>query len=215
MRTNPKLISAIGALVLAGSLGLTACGGSNSTSTAASGDSASQGAQEGQDSGAGFEEYPVGDEGDKQIEDQVNISVVYFQPVDMKPSGMALSASEANFHLEADASGLEGNTLGYGVGDFVPGLTIDYEITDKTSGAVANNGQAKGTFMQMNASDGPHYGANIALPDAGQYVLTLTVHSPAENGWVLHSDPENGVKGDFWTEPAKLSWDWDYPPHEW
>ena len=54
MRTNPKLISAIGALVLAGSLGLTACGGSNSTSTAASGDSASQGAQEGQDSGAGF-----------------------------------------------------------------------------------------------------------------------------------------------------------------
>jgi len=33
MRTNPKLISAIGALVLAGSLGLTACGGAHHTQT--------------------------------------------------------------------------------------------------------------------------------------------------------------------------------------
>ena len=157
---------------------------------------------------AGFEEQPLGDE--VHVGPLV-VGGVYFQPVDMKPSGMALSASEANFHLEADASGLEGNTLGYGVGDFVPGLTVDYKIALKDGSGTP----VTGTFMQMNASDGPHYGANIALPDAGQYVLTLTVHSPAENGWVLHSDPETGVKGDFWTEPAKLSWDWDYTPHEW
>ncbi|WP_159625815.1 iron transporter [Actinomyces sp. zg296] len=206
-------ISMAGALAACGSDKEAASSGSSAKSSggAASKDAASKDAAA--DSGAGFEEYPVGS--DKQIEEQANVAVVYFQPVDMKPAGMALEAAKANFHLEADISALESNTLGYGSGDFIPGLTVDYEITDKATGAVANNGQAKGTFMQMNASDGPHYGANIALPDAGQYVLKLTVHSPAENGWVLHSDPETGVKGDFWTVPAELSWDWDYTPMEW
>jgi putative pathogen-specific surface antigen len=69
--------------------------------------------------------------------------------------------------------------------------------------------------MQMNASDGPHYGANIALPDAGTYQLTLKIHSPAENGWMLHVDKETGVEGRFWTTPIELSWDWQYTPHEW
>ncbi|WP_366180110.1 iron transporter [Actinomyces timonensis] len=206
--TRRGAITVAATLSMAGALA--ACGsnkdGASSASTAAADGEAA-------DSGAGFEEYPVGS--DQQIENQANVAVVYFQPVDMKPAGMALEAAKASFHLEADISALKSNTLGYGSGDFIPGLTVDYEITDKATGAVANNGQAKGTFMQMNASDGPHYGGNIALPDAGQYVLKLTVHSPAENGWVLHSDPETGVKGDFWTAPAELTWDWDYTPVEW
>lgn len=204
-----------GAIAVAAAISMTgalaACGSGEDAASSGSTAEASDGAAA--DSGAGFEEYPVGS--DQQIENQANVAVVYFQPVDMKPAGMALEAAKADFHLEADISALESNTLGYGSGDFVPGLTVDYEITDKATGAVANNGQAKGTFMQMNASDGPHYGGNIALPDAGQYVLKLTVHSPAENGWVLHSDPETGVEGDFWTAPAELSWDWDYTPMEW
>ena len=207
MRTKLKLVSAVGALALAGTLGLTSCS-KPSNDTGAGSDATAQASQ---DSGAGFEEYPVGDEGDQQIDGQVNISVVYFQPIDMEPQGMGLKAADASFHLEADISGLEGNDLGYGAGDFVPGLTVDYTITNKATNTVA----AEGTFMQMNASDGPHYGGNIALPDAGEYTLALKIHSPEENGWMLHSDEETGVKGRFWTTPIELSWDWNYTPQQW
>mgnify|MGYP000867587371 FL=1 len=204
MRTL-KIASAIGAIVLAGTLGLTACtssGGSDAKSSASA--TAADDAK-----GKGFEEYPVGD--DKEAEKQINVSVVYFQPIDMEPQGMGLKAADASFHLEADVTGLEGNTLGYGKGDFVPGLTIDYSITNKDTGQEATSG----TFMQMNASDGPHYGANIALPDAGSYQLRLKIHSPAENGWMLHVDKETGVEGRFWTTPIELTWDWQYTPQEW
>ena len=207
MRTKFKVMSAVGALVLAGTLGLTACNNSNKAA-----DSATQ--EAGEDSGAGFQEYPVGDQQIAQGKDGVNeldVSVVYFQPVDMEPAGMGLKASDASFHLEADVAGLEGNTLGYGVGDFVPGLTIDYKIALKDGSGTP----VTGTFMQMNASDGPHYGANIKLDQAGEYTVTLTIHSPEENGWVLHVDPETGVKGRFWTQPIELTWDWDYTPQEW
>ena len=124
---------------------------------------------------------------------------------------MGLKASDASFHLEADITGDKDNDLGYGAGDFVPGLKVDYTITDKSSGKVA----AEGTFMSMNASDGPHYGGNIKLPGAGEYTLTLKIHSPAESGWMLHVDPETGVKGRFWDAPIELSRDWDYTPQEW
>ncbi|WP_127841774.1 iron transporter [Actinomyces wuliandei] len=203
------ITSAVSALVLAGALGLAACssGGSDdaSSGTAAS-DSA---ADSGGDSGAGFEEFPVGE--DQEAEDQINVAVVYFQPIDMEPADSGLAASDADLHLEADISALDGNTLGYGAGDFIPGLTVEYAITDKASGEEATSG----TFMAMNASDGPHYGGNIALPDAGEYELTLTIDSPEGQGWVLHVDDETGVEGRFWTEPIELTWDWDYTPQEW
>ena len=202
MRTL-KIVSAIGAIVLAGTLGLTACSSgdkSNASSSASAADDAK---------GKGFEEYPVGS--DKEAEKQINVSVVYFQPIDMEPQGMGLKAADASFHLEADVTGLEGNTLGYGVGDFVPGLKIDYKIALKDGSGTP----VTGTFMQMNASDGPHYGANIKLDQAGDYTVTLSIHSPQESGWVLHVDPETGVKGRFWTQPIELTWDWKYTPQQW
>lgn len=196
-----KFISAIAALALVGSLGLAGCGSKNDASNA----NASENAKE-----AGFNEIPI--EPDHEAEGQINVALVYFQPVDMEPAGAAgLKASDASFHLEADVSGLEGNTLGYGVGDFVPGLTIDYTIALKDGSGTP----VTGTFMQMNASDGPHYGANIKLDQAGDYTVTLTIHSPEENGWVLHVDPETGVEGRFWTQPIELSWDWKYTPQQW
>lgn len=156
----------------------------------------------------GFEEYPIGH--DQEV-GPLNVSMVYFQPVDMKPSGMGLSAAEASFHLEADIHALANNDLGYSKGEYVPDLTVQYEIVDKTTGQAA----ASGTFMQMNANDGPHYGANVKLDKAGQYKLNLSIHSPAEKGWALHVDKETGVKGEFWTTPLKVSFDWNYTPHKW
>ncbi|MDR4174274.1 iron transporter, partial [Bacillus nitratireducens] len=101
-----------------------------------------------------FEEVPVGPNQDQNIA-PLTMGAVYFQPVDMVPAGMGLKASEASFHLEADIhANKEGTKLGYGKGEFIPDLTVNYQIIDKASGDAV----VKGTFMQMNASDGPHYG---------------------------------------------------------
>jgi uncharacterized protein involved in high-affinity Fe2+ transport len=68
----------------------------------------------------------------------------------------------------------------------------------------------------MNASDGPHYGANIKLGDAGTYKVRFIIESPAESyGYLLHTDATTGVTGHFWTEPLVVEWDWDYVPHPW
>ena len=158
---------------------------------------------------AGFTEYPI-------FEDEecgfLNVSAVYFQPVPM--SGGNEDTTKFDIHLEADISALE-NKLGFGVGDWVPYLTVDYKVT-KQNGDVA----AEGVFMEMSASDGPHYGANIALPDADTYNVEFTIHSPEENGYLLHTDSETGPGGSFddYFKDGNLvvTYEgWDYIPQEW
>ena len=158
---------------------------------------------------AGFVEYPI-------FEDQevgfMNLSAVYFQPVPMSNGNEDITGF--NIHLEADISALQ-NKLGFGTGDWVPYLTVDYAVTG-SNGEVA----AEGTFMEMSASDGPHYGANIALPNADTYAVTFTIHSPEENGYLLHTDAETGPGGSFdeFFADGNLTYTfegWDYTPQEW
>ena len=158
---------------------------------------------------AGFTEYPI-------FEDEkvafLNVSAVYFQPVPMSP-GQEQIDKENEIHLEADISALE-NKLGFGTGDWVPYLTIDYLISDKDGKEVA-----KGTFMPMSASDGPHYGANIKMGESGSYKLKFTIHSPAEKGYLIHSDSETGP-GDvletfFKDGNLTVEKDWDYVKQSW
>ena len=201
------------ALVLAGTLGLAACGNNTSSSSASHDHSSSSSTKSDNKSdstsdGAGFEEFPIGE--DQEV-GPLNVAMVYFQPVDMEPAGMGLSAAEASFHLEADIHALKDNNLGYAKGDFVPDLTVSYEIINKETKETATSG----TFMQMNADDGPHYGANVKLDKAGSYTVKLSIASPAEKGWTLHVDKETGVKGKFWTTPLEVSFDWDYTPMQW
>ncbi|MDR2348477.1 MAG: iron transporter [Bifidobacteriaceae bacterium] len=185
---------------------LTASLGGCSSDSSGSGDSGDSGdaaaPAPGDEGAAGFVEVPIGD--DISLP-PLEVAGVYFQPVDMEPAGSGLSAAESDFHIEADISAGE-NDLGYGVGNFVPNLTVDYEILNADGSQ-----QQAGTFMQMNASDGPHYGANLALP-AGEYTVRFIIHSPEENGHVLHVDKETGVEGKFWTEPLVAEWEnfqWD------
>ena len=98
-------------------------------------------------------------------------------------------AEDYDIHLEADISALD-NKLGYGVGDWVPYLTVDYAIVNSADKSEVTSG----TFMPMAASDGPHYGNNIKL-DPGTYDITFTIHSPGENGYLIHSDAETGPGG--------------------
>ena len=217
-----KKIAALLGILLAGSMAfsLSACGNSNdSASDAKSDTSTSDTTDSSSDSGAddssnaGFEEIQVDEKHSDQDVDALTVNAVYFQPIDMEPSGMGLKAADASFHLEADIhANQKGTELGYGKGDFVPDLTFDYDIIDK----ISNASVASGTFMQMNASDGPHYGANVKLDEAGSYKLVLKIESPEKKGWMLHVDPETGVKGRFWTEPLEVTFpEWNYTPQEW
>ncbi len=184
--------------------GLAACATSTSSGQEAAGRD-SGGADVAPGDVAGFEEFPIGDD----IElGPLNVAAVYFQPVDMEPVGSSLPASEADMHLEADISALT-NDLGYGIGNFVPYLMVRYEIE-------SNDGEIiEGNFMPMNASDGPHYGANVKLGEAGTYKVRFIIESPEAQGFLLHVDQETGVTGRFWNEPLVAEWIFDYVPRVW
>ena len=221
-----KKIAALLGILLAGSMAfsLSACGNSNDSaasdksSASASASKADDSSKDDSSDSAGFEEIQVDEKHSDQECGPLTVNAVYFQPIDMEPSGMGLKAADASFHLEADIhANQKGTELGYGKGDFVPDLTVNYTIIDKSTGKEVEGGTAtSGTFMQMNASDGPHYGANVKLDKAGTYQLKLSIESPAKKGWMLHVDPETGVKGHFWTEPIEVTFDnWDYTPRQW
>ena len=158
---------------------------------------------------AGFTEYPIFEDEEVGF---MNVSAVYFQPVPMTNNNENIEGFD--IHLECDVSALE-NDLGYGLGDWIPYLTVDYKVVGSD-----NNTAAEGTFMAMSASDGPHYGANIKLDKADTYSVTFTFHNPEENGYLIHTDAETGPGGVFDTyfKDGNLSVTvdgWDYTPQEW
>ena len=162
-----------------------ACGGDTSTDEAATEEPAAEAeadtdaAAADDAAAAGFTEIPIFEDEELGF---INLSAVYFQPV---PLSDGTKAEDYDIHLEADVSALE-NNFGYELGSWIPYLTVDYKVEQ--------NGEEKaaGTFMEMSASDGPHYGANIKLPEAGTYSLTITIHSPADNDYLLHTDELTG-----------------------
>ena len=161
-----------------------ACGGDTSTDEAATEEPAAEAeadtdAAADDAAAAGFTEIPIFEDEELGF---INLSAVYFQPV---PLSDGTKAEDYDIHLEADVSALE-NNFGYELGSWIPYLTVDYKVEQ--------NGEEKaaGTFMEMAASDGPHYGANIKLPEAGTYSLTITIHSPADNDYLLHTDELTG-----------------------
>lgn len=208
--------------MLIAAIALSACGGSKSAETTAASSAAESGAETtaamgetkmeetkaeakapGED--AGFEEFPIGD--DQEVGPLI-ISGVYFQPVDMEPAGNSLSKADSDCHIEADiTASQEGTTLGYGKGDFVPWLQVKAIIQKKGS----DKEPTEVAFMPMNASDGPHYGANFKFPEGvGVYDVKFVVSAPG-NDYLLHVDKETGVTGRFWTEPLVAEW----PDFEW
>ena len=216
------------AVIAAMAMSLAACGGdSSSTADAGSSSKAETSAAEtttnkpeetdavvkteaAEPDDGGFNEYPIFEDIEEGF---LNVSAVYFQPVPM--SGGNEDISGFNIHLEADVSALE-NDLGFGVGDWVPYMTVDYKVTNADTDAVA----AEGSFMVMSASDGPHYGANIKLDEAATYNLDFTFHSPEENGYLLHTDAATGPGGTFdkyfGNGNITVHYEgWDYIPQEW
>ena len=94
-----KKIAALLGILLTGSMAfsLSACGNSNdSASDAKSDTSTSNTTDSSSDSGAddssnaGFEEIQVDEKHSDQDVDALTVNAVYFQPIDMEPSGMGL-----------------------------------------------------------------------------------------------------------------------------
>lgn len=187
-----------------------AAAASSEAASSASADAASSAASAAAAPGeaAGFTEIPIFED---EIVDFLHVNAVYFQPVPMT-DGNGIEGYD--LHLEADISAEE-NDYGFEVGGWVPYLTVDYKVIG-SDGATA----AEGTFMEMSASDGPHYGANIALPDAGTYTIDFTIHSPGDESYLIHSDAETGPGGlldDVWGDgPLTVHYEgWNYVPQEW
>ena len=199
--------AALATLALAGTLA--ACSAQSSTDSKPSADSSTSAEANAPAPGedAGFEEQPLGDE--VHVGPLV-VGGVYFQPVEMGPQ-VGTPAADSSMHIEADIAAAVDNKLGYGAGDFVPGLTVDYAIKDKSGNVVQ-----EGTLMPMNASDGPHYGLNLPKLDAGTYDVSFMIKPPSV--WLLHTDKTTGVEGRFWTEPLVAEfpdWQWDPTAVSW
>lgn len=155
----------------------------------------------------GFKEYPVGDA--VQVEG-MNIAAVYFQPAAMKPEAKAgISVDAADIHLEADILALKDNARGFGFGSFIPYLTVKYKIENLDSGEVK-----EGSFMPMNAADGPHYGANIKMLGAGKYRVSYVISAPTD--YLLHADDVTGVpEATWWKKPITVDWEFNFIPRKW
>ncbi len=154
---------------------------------------------------AGFREYPIGDDVERN---QIRVAAVYLPPVQME--GMRDASSSALIHLEADIHATEGNRNGFAKDEFVPYLRVRYTIVP--SGALESGKTSEpiqGTMMPMVARDGLHYGATIEMPVAGRFKLTYAIEPPSAGGLGRHADRATGV--DPWWKPFEATFDWDYP----
>ena len=185
MKKTSKILALLMALALMISC-LAACGSSESAEEPAEEDATVE--EEADDGGEdlGFTEVEIFSGVEQEF---LNLNAVYFQPVDMTGG---YSAEDYDCHLELDVSALE-NGYGYGTGDWVPYLTVEYKVESNDSGDVV----AEGTFMPMAASDGPHYGQNIKLAGDGLYTVTFTVKFPDTSTYLIHTDETGPEDHDF------------------
>lgn len=144
-------------------------------------------------------EFPIGE---PQLVSGMEIAAVYLQPIEMEPEGMMAPASETDIHLEADIHATADNTNGFTEGDWLPNLSVDYQLTRLDDGRTA-----KGVLMQMVASDGPHYGDNVKLMGPGKYRLEFAVNTGGESHghFGRHVDKETGVAP--WPQPVTVTYE--------
>jgi periplasmic iron binding protein len=157
---------------------------------------------------AGFREYPIGDEVEKN---GMLIKAVWLPPIQME--GMDDPTSTSLIHLEADIHATEGNRNGFAKDEFVPYLVVDYTITPAAKSLKGGaSGAVQGKMMPMVARDGLHYGATIEMPSAGHYTLTYAIKPPSAGGLGRHVDAATGVAP--WWQPFEVSFDWEFQPKD-
>lgn len=146
-------------------------------------------------------EYPAGN---PVVANGMEIGAVYLQPIEMEPAGMMKPAAETDIHLEADIHATGDNSNGFAEGDWIPDLTITYELASEDGSY-----KTRGSFMPMVASDGPHYGDNVKLAGEGSYKLTFHIAPPGTGShFGRHVDKETGVAQ--WFTPFDATYEFIY-----
>lgn len=143
-------------------------------------------------------DHPIG----QPVEiDGMTVGAVYLQAVEMDPQDDRVGPAEADIHLTAQIRALPGNPNGFAAGEWIPNLTVDFELTRRGSAY-----DVKGGLAPMVAQGGPHYGKNLKLDGPGRYHLALTVAAPVTYGFYRHVDKETGV-APWW---PTFTQDWDF-----
>ncbi len=122
-----------------------------------------------------FAVYPIGQ---SQIVNGLEVTPVYFQPIDLD-GAMMHPAADSDIHLEADILATKGDADGYAEGDWRPYLTVTYRLIKTATGQ-----RLAGTLMPLVSYGGgrigkPHYGDNLKLMGPGRYRFELSVAPPA------------------------------------
>jgi periplasmic iron binding protein len=141
-------------------------------------------------------EWPIGED---VVKNHITIAAVWLPAVGM--AGMPEPSSDV-IHLEADIHATADNPNGFAKDEFVAYLKIKYELSDTKGGKLLQSGD----LMPMVASDGLHYGANIAKPGPGTYRLVYKIEPPSAGGLGRHVDAATGVAA--WWEPFEVGFDW-------
>jgi len=192
-----KFISLLVAVMML-SVALVGCGSNSNTSDGSTTADTSAAEED-----LGFTEVEIFSGVEKEF---LNLNAVYFQPVDMTGG---YKAEDYDCHLELDVSALD-NGFGYGKGDWVPYLTVNYEVKKNDS-----DFSTKGTFMPMAASDGPHYGANIKVDGDGVYTVKFTVKFPDSSTYLIHTD-NTGPEEHTFPDAIEYTYDsWQYTNGAW
>ncbi|WP_375465770.1 iron transporter [uncultured Methylobacterium sp.] len=138
----------------------------------------------------------------------LEVAAVYLQPIEMDPPDMMRVAAQSDLHLEADIKAAKDNRNGFAEGDWVPALTVAFEVV-KLDGDKPTEQKASGGLMPMVANDGPHYGDNVKLFGPGRYRLKLTVAPPGAHAhFGRHVDKETGVAE--WFKPFDVIQDFTF-----
>jgi len=156
-------------------------------------------------------EVPIGEP--KVIREAgLEVAAVYLQAIEMEPAAfegrqLYLPREKSDVHLEADIHALKGNKQGFREDEWVPALIVRYTLRNLDTGQ-----EQSGILHPMNASDGPHYGANLKMTGLGNYKLIFSIappdrvaaDAPVKQGFGRAS----GVAS--WWKPFQVEWTFQY-----
>lgn len=219
MNTTTRILAA--GVVLAGSLALTGCATNDAAKATKSDAPASASAEQTPATNGGEEEGALKvnarpDEcsnqelqGPEESLGPFDISVKFFQPGEMIPSPNSTmwmeKYADSQMHLEVDTkANAFGTNWGYSVDETPANIQMMYVLMDSTKKVLS-----QGMMMEMNASDGAHYGTNLktnTIKSAGDYTLKITVYPPVD--YNLHSDYLTGVPATDWFKPLTAEMNW-------
>jgi uncharacterized protein involved in high-affinity Fe2+ transport len=138
----------------------------------------------------------------------LTITAAYEAPLSVDGSDTSnqplfLSPDKADLFLAVNIRGGKGNKNGFGVGEFIPYLSVSYTLQRHGGGELQ-----RGYLHSLVGPKGMRYGNNVKLSGSGSYTLTLTIEPPIKVGFGRHTDLETGVSK--WWKQIQVEWPLEY-----